>query len=219
MPLIRDARYEKRDARSSCAPGISHPGSRIPHRYLSLTSAPPAPSIPALYEAHLPAEQPTPQAHARLPRPDADAVGPGRPVGAPPEGAQKTHGVNSSPAVSEGFSRNDRLRQRREFEECYASGARVSGRHLQVFVLPAGGSTARTRLGISVPKRVGSAVVRNRVRRRLREIFRRTRSATISSPVSLVVNARPSAATATFRELSEDYASAVTRALSRLPRP
>ena len=138
---------------------------------------------------------------------------------AAPEGAQKTHGVNSSPAVSEDFSRDDRLRQRREFEECYASGARVSGRHVQVFVLPARGPRARTRLGISASRRVGGAVVRNRVRRRLREIFRRTRAALLSSPVSLVVNARPSAATATFRELAEDYAASVRRALSRLPRP
>jgi ribonuclease P protein component len=127
--------------------------------------------------------------------------------------------VNSSPAVSEGFSRDDRLRQRREFEECYASGVRVSGRHLQVFVLPARGPKARTRLGISVSRRVGGAVVRNRVRRRLREIFRRTRGALFSSPVSLVVNGRPSAATATFPQLSEDYAASVRRALSRLPRP
>jgi ribonuclease P protein component len=127
--------------------------------------------------------------------------------------------VNSSPAVSETFSRDDRLRQRREFEECYASGARVSGRHLLVFVLPAAGSVARTRLGISVPKRVGGSVVRNRVRRRLREIFRRTRGATISAPASLVVNARPSAATATFPDLAEDFAATVKRALSRLPRP
>jgi len=127
--------------------------------------------------------------------------------------------VNSSPAVSEGFSRDDRLRQRREFEECYASGARVSGRHLQVFVLPAEGPRARTRLGISVPRRVGGSVVRNRVRRRLREIFRRTLRETLRAPVSLVVNARPSAASATFRELSEDLASAVHRAISRAPRP
>ena len=82
--------------------------------------------------------------------------------------------MNSSPAVSEGFSRNDRLRKRREFEECYASGVRVSGRHVQVFLLPAAGAS-RPRLGISVPRRVGPAVARNRVRRRLREIFRRGR--------------------------------------------
>ncbi len=127
--------------------------------------------------------------------------------------------MNSSPAVSEGFSRDDRLRKRREFEECYASGVRVSGRHVQVFLLPATGESARLRLGISVPRRVGSAVQRNRVRRRLREIFRRGRAVFRGAAVSVVVNARPSAAASSFRELSEDFTSAVERALSRLPRP
>ena len=127
--------------------------------------------------------------------------------------------MNSSPAVSEGFSRDDRLRKRREFEECYASGVRVSGRHVQVFLLTAAGKSARSRLGISVPRKVGTAVARNRVRRRLREIFRRGRSVFGGAVVSVVVNARPSAASSSFRELSEDFASAVARALSRLPRP
>jgi len=127
--------------------------------------------------------------------------------------------VNSSPAVSEGFSRDDRLRKRREFEECYASGVRVSGRHVQVFVLSSGvGAPARPRLGISVPRRVGRAVARNRVRRRLREIFRRGRAVFGGRAASIVVNARPSAAKAPFRELSEDFTAAITRALSRLPR-
>jgi ribonuclease P protein component len=127
--------------------------------------------------------------------------------------------VNSGPAVSETFSKDDRLRKRREFEECYASGVRVSGRHIQVFLLvDPPGSRRRTRLGISVPRRVGTAVTRNRVRRRLREIFRRTRPLFGSAPARLVVNARPSSAGAAFSELLEDYRSAVTRALSRPPR-
>ncbi len=84
--------------------------------------------------------------------------------------------MNSGPVVPETFSRDDRLRKRREFEECYASGVRVSGKHIQVFLLADLGVAARTRLGISVPRRVGVAVERNRVRRRIREIFRRSRS-------------------------------------------
>jgi len=122
------------------------------------------------------------------------------------------------PAVSETFSRDDRLRKRREFEECYSSGVRVSGRHIQVFLLPARDAGARARLGISVPRRVGNAVARNRARRRLREIFRRNRDLLGGVAVSLVVNARPSTAGASFQELSEDYASAVTRGIARLPR-
>jgi len=126
--------------------------------------------------------------------------------------------VNSSPAVSEGFSRDDRLRKRREFEECYASGVRVSGRHVQVFLLPAAGGS-RPRLGISVPRRLGSAVVRNRVRRRLREIFRRGRGLFGGVPLSVVVNARPSAAQASFEELCQDFEASVRRASARLTRP
>ena len=127
--------------------------------------------------------------------------------------------MNSSPAVSEGFSRDDRLRKRREFEECYASGVRVSGRHVQVFLLPAAGDSARLRLGISVPRRLGKAVARNRVRRRLREIFRRGRAVFGARRVSVVVNARPSAAQASFQDLAADFSASVARALSRLPRP
>ena len=126
--------------------------------------------------------------------------------------------MNSGPAVSETFSRDDHLPRSAEgFEECYASGVRVSGRHVQVFVLAAA-ADGRPRLGISVPRRVGTSVTRNRVRRRLREIFRRSRDLFARAPATVVVNARPSAAGAEFADLAEDYRSAVTRALSRIPR-
>ena len=122
--------------------------------------------------------------------------------------------MNSSPAVTETFTRDDRIRKRREFEECYASGVRVSGRHIQLFLL-SGPSAGRPRLGISVPRRVGNAVVRNRVRRRLREIFRRSRNLVGDADLRLVVNVRPSAASISFEELSEDYARALTKAAAR----
>jgi ribonuclease P protein component len=120
--------------------------------------------------------------------------------------------VNSGPAARETFSRGDRLRKRREFEECYASGVRVSGRYLQIFLRPA---PDPPRLGISVPRRVGNAATRNRVRRRLREIFRRNRCLFASRPACLVVHARPAAAAAAFEDLAEEYRRAVTRGLAR----
>ena len=127
--------------------------------------------------------------------------------------------MNSGPAVSETFSRDDRLRKRREFEECYASGVRVSGRHIQVFLLAGTpGVAARRGWGSRFPAASGARSQRNRVRRRLREIFRRHRAASCRPPRCARVNARPSAAAAAFTELSEDYRAGVTRALSRLPR-
>jgi len=116
--------------------------------------------------------------------------------------------------VRETFSRDDRLRKRREFEECYASGVRISGRHLQLFLLAREGAE-RSRIGISVGKRSGGSVVRNRLRRRVREIFRRGRR-DLPAGLSVVVNIKPSAARAEFSELAGDYVSALARGLSRL---
>ena len=56
---------------------------------------------------------------------------------------------------------------------------------------PAGASVGR--LGITVSRRVGNAVVRNRLKRRVREWYRRERSA-LASGLDLVVIARPAAA-------------------------
>ena len=121
--------------------------------------------------------------------------------------------MNSGPAARETFSRDDRLRKRREFEECYASGVRISGRFLQVFLRARSG---RPRLGISVPKRTGNAAVRNLLRRRVRELFRRQREIFGAAGLDLVVNVRPGASQASFADLSEEYRQSIRRGLERL---
>lgn len=126
--------------------------------------------------------------------------------------------MTSGRVVGEGFSRDDRLRKRREFQECYASGVRVSGRFLQLFVNWKG-AQGSARLGISVPKRAGKAVSRNRLRRRIREIFRRNRGLLGAAGLDLVIQCRPQAASASFLQLLEDYSQSVARARSRRARP
>ncbi len=59
-------------------------------------------------------------------------------------------------------------------------------------------------MGLSVSKKVGGAVRRNGVRRRLREIFRSARN-TLPGGVDIVVSARPAAAEAAFEELDEEF--------------
>lgn len=59
------------------------------------------------------------------------------------------------------------------------------------------------RLGLSVSKRVGTAVKRNRVRRHLKEIFRPSTRRLES--LDLVISARPGAAEASFGELNEEF--------------
>lgn len=57
-------------------------------------------------------------------------------------------------------------------------------------------------------------MTRNRVKRRIRQLFRRNRGLFAGRGPELVVNARPSAAEAPFSELERDYLSGLTRALS-----
>ena len=62
----------------------------------------------------------------------------------------------------------------------------------------------RSRWGLSVPKKVGSAVVRNRVKRRLREILRRVRRQA-APPRDLCILARPGASEATLDQLGQEW--------------
>ena len=61
------------------------------------------------------------------------------------------------------------------------------------------------RLGLSVSRKVGNAVTRNAVRRRLREVFHAS-IALVPGSLDLVLSAKPAAAGATFAELSEEFA-------------
>lgn len=76
-----------------------------------------------------------------------------------------------SPRVSESFPKECRILHRSEFLRIQGQGHRIHGARLIFQFLP--GRTPRSRLGLTVSKKVGNAVVRNRIKRWLREAFRR----------------------------------------------
>ncbi len=86
------------------------------------------------------------------------------------------------------------------------------GRFLSVHALP--NAAGNPRLGLSVSKKVGVAVKRNGVRRRLREIFRSV-APNLPGGADIVVSARPAAAEAGYEELNEEF----LRALRKLNAP
>jgi len=90
------------------------------------------------------------------------------------------------------FPKKYRLLRRVEFRRVYEEGERRSASVCTAFFRPNG--LAETRLGITVPVRVGKAVLRNRIKRRVREVFRQNRQA-LAEGWDIVVNPRKSAAT------------------------
>lgn len=76
--------------------------------------------------------------------------------------------------------------------------------------------TNRNRVGITVSKKLGHAVVRNRVRRRLREIYR-LNEAQFLPGYDIVVVARSRAVEASFQELRDSYLSLARKAGLLLP--
>lgn len=159
-------------------------------------------------EAYLPAEPHPPPARARLPGPHEDEGWPRRPGAPPRQGPQAARGQHPlQVAVTEGgdrFRRADRLRKPGEFRRVSRDGARRAGAHLIVLQTTVEGDGVMSpRIGLTVSRKVGNAVVRNRVKRRLREWFRRKR-ASIPSRTETVIIARASAAKASYADLAAE---------------
>lgn len=107
-------------------------------------------------------------------------------------------------------SSRGRLSRSAEFERVYRQGRSTANRHLVLYAFP-NATAERPRLGLSVSRKVGGAVERNRVKRLLREAFARNEH-DLRAGQDLVVVARPSAA-----ELVErDGLQGIDAALSEL---
>ena len=94
--------------------------------------------------------------------------------------------------------RGGRLSRSAEFERVYRHGRSTANRHLVLYAFP-NAATERPRLGLSVSRKVGGAVERNRVKRLLRESFAQAESG-LTPGNDLVVVARPSASELAERE-------------------
>ncbi len=70
------------------------------------------------------------------------------------------------------FPRTRRLTRREQYLACYSRGRKYHSRNFLLFVLPGDTPGRGFRLGIAASKKVGGAVIRNRIKRLVREYFR-----------------------------------------------
>ena len=103
--------------------------------------------------------------------------------------------------------REQRLRRRRDFAETYRGGRAYGNYLLVVRVRP--NALVTTRFGFVAGKAVGGAVVRNLVKRRLREA---ARAMAMRPGLDVIIGAKKSAASASIEDLQVSLVSALRRA-------
>ena len=94
------------------------------------------------------------------------------------------------------------------FRRLYSTAGQANG-HLVLYARP--NRTGMNRIGITVSKKLGKAVVRNRVRRRLREVYRLNEDR-FAPGWDIVVVARSRCVNASFDKLTQSYLSLAEKA-------
>ena len=176
----------------ACAPGVAAPSSR--HAAARAASAS-ASSPPRVVVACSPSSL------------GQGSVVPTQPLGPEKRGPDEKGPPPGAPR-SVSSTKPQVLRRAAEFQLVLTKGWRWTTQHLVVHVMP--NQLESSRLGLTISRKVGDAVRRNRMRRRLRESFRRHLRVAIGEPrVDLVVRPLPGSAPVTQAQLQDEILEAL----------
>ena len=173
-------------------------------------------------EKDLPASQSSTQTHPRLHGSHGNARWTQGTQAPSRQGTQTAQHLNPAQTTRvaghrplQGFSKANRLHRSAEFLRLQRKGVRAQSKH---FVLYAGrlGDEAERRLGVTVPRRIGNAVVRNRLKRRIRECFRTKLRTAIPEGIATVIVALSGAGMLDTSAINHELAAATLSVVKRL---
>lgn len=114
--------------------------------------------------------------------------------------------------VSEKFLKSSRLLRRDEFRRVYDEGRKIQARYFTAFVLT--NSLDQPRIGITVTRKTGNSVKRNRARRLVREVFRKNKLL-VPQGVDMVINVKQLLLDASYSDLEADFTAFLIRISNR----
>ena len=107
-----------------------------------------------------------------------------------------------SPGRGQRLLPDEKVRRRADYLRCYRTGRRRHGGLAVLYFAP--NQAGHARLGITASRKVGKAVVRERLKRRIKEIYRRWQDRGKLPALDLVVHVKPEAGAADFRSLQAE---------------
>jgi ribonuclease P protein component len=119
--------------------------------------------------------------------------------------------VPSAQKPDERLQPAERLRRRADYLRCYRTGRRRHGSLAILYFIP--NELGHPRIGITASRKVGKAVVRQRIKRRIREIYRRWSGRGGLADLDLVIHLKPEAGKSDFLGLRSE----LLRILGGLP--
>jgi ribonuclease P protein component len=114
--------------------------------------------------------------------------------------------------MRESLAPRERIRKKKDFLFLYKKGKRYKSTYFTLICLTNG--LGYSRVGVVASKKIGNAVIRNRAKRRMRELFRRNKSA-LEFPVDLVMVSTAGMTLASWAELRELYLLTLKRVFEK----
>lgn len=118
--------------------------------------------------------------------------------------------------MDESYSPRERIRKKKDFSNLYKKGSSSRGTYFNLIYLP--NSLTYSRMAVVASKKIGNAVQRNRVRRRVKELFRRNKDL-LTTPVDMIVVTKKGVQDATWEDMRTQYLSVIRAIGSKKPRP